>query len=161
MLPSICREMELNCLLVIFSMLAVATYAQNCPRIAAGDLGSTSSPTTAGLISQRLGLGVQAPLIQLLRFSIVCEASGRFRDTFRHVSVVAEYNNNNRIQSAQFEFTCVTGDVWSIFASGLTDDTVTSPPNANFSTPRRSDCYTCLSPLRLASAGNINHCGRK
>ena len=80
------------------------------------------------------------------------------------MSVVAEYRSNGNLELAQFEFACTSmsgGDVWGIVVSGSTYGTFTRSPSASFSTELRTNCYSCLSPLRSTEADNIHHCLRK
>ena len=80
------------------------------------------------------------------------------------MSVVAEYRSNDILELSQFEFACTSmsgGDVWGIEVSGSTDHTITSSPSADFSTELRTNCYSCLGPLRSTEADDVHHCLRK
>ena len=141
-----------------FSLLAATDSAQGCARITASDLGTTDAPSRTGLIARRRNLVSNTQLqVQLLSYNVVCEATSVMRDMYRHVSVVAEYRFGSDTEVAQFEFSCSDGDIWGIDVSGSSVGTFTTPPSANLTTSQRSDCYSCLSPLR-ASRSNINHC---
>ena len=141
-----------------FSLLAATGSAQGCARITGSDLGSIDAPSRTGLIARRRNLERDTPLqVQLFRYNVVCEAASVMRDMYRHVSVVAEYGFGPDTEVAQFEFSCGDGDVWGIDVSGSSEGTFTTPPSANLTTSQRSDCYSCLSPLRT-SPSNINHC---
>lgn len=92
-----------------------------------------------------------------IRFNIVCEVTAGSVDRYRYVSVVAEYNNSFTVLTSQFEFSCEEDD-WNVKVSDSTDNTITTPPDANFTTPLRRDCYLCLSPERSRITDTIHHC---
>lgn len=154
-----CVKMRFLHLLAFLSVLG-ASKSQNCPRITMRDLGRIH-PSPNGLIPTRLAedSGGFRPNIQLIGFHIVCEVTDGNVDRYRHVSLVAEYVNNGTNISSQFEFSCEEEDDWDIRVNGSTENTITTPPDANFSTPLRRDCYMCLSPSRnSATTDPINHC---
>lgn len=76
----------------------------------------------AGLIADTLvaiiGQPPARPLVQVLGYNIVCQTTGMQRDTFRSVSVVANYTCDGISWPfympllSQFEFGCGTEDEW-------------------------------------------------
>ena len=148
-----------------FMVLLPSTLAQSCNRITAGDLGSSSAPSSEGLVAEILALEEQQPdlQVQILRYNLVCESIADRPDRFRFLSVVVEYLRNGSTIQSQFEFSC--GEImpgvsmWKIMVSGSTEDTVTTPPDAALNTTLRRDCHQCLSPQRSgSSANNPEHC---
>lgn len=140
-------------LVAISSLLAASTNAQRCGEVTQAVLGSTDDFSTNGLIAERVGFAVQ-----LSRFRIVCEATAGARDLYTEVSVVAEYTvEGSTLTQAQFEFSCITGNVWdTVDAFGFT-----VPPDIDniIFAIRRRDCYKCVSPNSFnTSAPGNNHC---
>ena len=162
--PSSClQKMEISLgVLAFLSLLAASTDAQDCERIAASDLGSSSGPAEQGLIAERLSLESSEPVaVQLLRFHIVCEVIGLSEGRSRQVSLVADYSVNDVTTSSQFEFVC-NNNIWELIPTFRLDNTVTTPPTATFATPPRTDCINCLSPNRAGSnTAGPNHCEGK
>lgn len=146
--------------LVLFGFLACSN-AQHCLELSASNLGSFGSLSTSGLVAEKLGNAMQ---VMILQYNIVCESSSGMRDRYREVSVVVEYTNGSAVTQAQFEFGC-SGDTdqWSLVVSGLTESTVTVPPDGNFTTSLRRDCFICVSPNRPGAPQSTNddgnHCG--
>lgn len=128
--------------------------AQGCLRITADDLGNVSNISSTGLIARTVGRAVW-----LQRFNIVCEATAGYRDRYTSVSVVANYTEEFTSTQAQFEFSCVPGNVWDTADQGFT-----TPPDVNniLLAIKRRDCSACISPDAYGNSlpGN-NHCLRK
>lgn len=137
------------CNFYFVSAVAISS-AQSCQRITTGDLGRTN---TSGLIAETVGNAVQ-----LQQFRIVCEVTAGTRDWYTGVSVVAEYivGSSSTSTRAQFEFSCITGNVWGT----VNPQSLTTPPDTNirFATLRRN-CYVCVSPNAYGSSlPGTNHC---
>lgn len=148
-------------LLCCILSLPVLLSAQSCIRITADDLGSSDSPSSSGLIAAALAAAeADTPsTLQLLNYSRVCEAVGTNVERYRFVSIVAEYCLNDSVLQSQFEFSCNSSELWDIVVSGATTEIVTTPPDATFNTPLRTDCYQCLNPRRRGSINNnTQHC---
>ena len=128
----------------------------------------------AGLIADTLvatvGQPPPRPLVQVLDYNIVCQTIGMQRDTFRSVSVVVNYTCDGISWAfcdgtpllSQFEFECGSGNAWIAGYGGSTDGIFTQMSDGDLSTPPRTDCGVCISPLRRGFSlitNNSNHCG--
>ena len=167
--------MELSRLALGLILISVLSFARaqvtvDCPPFDVSLLGATDMQTTDGLVEAALRAASGDPAqvrLQVHNSKIVCITNGRTRDTYSGVSVVVNYTctggsgcTGNPILS-QFEFGCNNG-AWSSTVGGSSSDTVTTTPNATLSTPLRTDCGICVSPLRLGFATTTNndqHCG--
>ena len=88
----------------------------------------------------------------------VCLALGLFQDTYRGISVLAEYEctgsaecPSTTAETSQFELSCRNG-MWRAQVLGTTELVFTRTPVANSTTPLRTDCSFCVSPELLAAA---------
>lgn len=54
---------------------------------------------------------------------------------------------------SQFDFNCQFTGEWSPIYLGDSAQSLTNPPNANFSTPLRTDCQRCNDKTQ-----GVNHC---
>ena len=86
----------------------------------------------------------------------VCLALGMFQDTYRGISVLAEYEctgssacPSTTAETSQFELSCRSG-VWRAQVLGTPEFVFTRIPVANSTTPLRTDCSICVSPELLA-----------
>ena len=147
---------------ILFVLVYTKTTNGQCLMITDDEIGNSTGPSATGLISQARGLkyygGRVSPKIHVLAYNIVCTSVFRERDTFRSISLVANYtelthgDSTSQFYSSQFEFGC-EGNAWS---SRSDNHGITTPPDANFSTPLREDCGLCIK-------GNVardseNHC---
>ena len=127
----------------------------------------------AGLIGDTLvatvGQPPARPLVQVLGYNIVCQMTGMQSDTFHFVSVVNytcagiswAFCDGTPLLS-QFEFECGSGNAWIAGFSSSTNGIFTEMSDGNLSTPLRTDCGVCISPLRSGFGlitNNPNHCG--
>ena len=161
--------------LYLISVLSFARAQVECPPFNVSELGTTDVLTQGGLIGAALAAVSGDPSlvnVQVHNSNIVCLRSGRTRDTYRGVSVVASYTciggfhsqcTGNPILS-QFEFECGTGPTWTAIVGGSASNVITTPPSGSLSTILRTDCGLCISPARLGFAtitNNDQHCGCK
>ena len=145
-----------------------------CPLIQGNELRNSQSASMAGLIADTLvaivGQPPARPLVQVFGYNIVCQTTGMQRNTFRYVSVVANYTCdgiswnfcNSTPLLSQFEFGCGTGNEWVATVDGSTGGIFTEISDGDLSTPLRTDCGVCISPARnafISITNNPNHCG--
>ena len=161
--------------LCLISVLSFARAQVECPPFNVSELGTTDVLTQGGLIGAALAAvsGDPSPVnVQVHDSNIVCLRSGRTRDTYSGVSVVASYTCTGGSHSqctgnpilSQFEFECVTGPTWTARVGGSSSNIITTPPSGSLSTILRTDCGLCISPARLGFAAitnNDQHCGRE
>ena len=161
-------------LLCSISALTFVSGQNDCPLIQRNELGNSQSASMAGLIADTLvafiGQPPARPLVQVLGYNIVCQTTGMQRDTFRSVSVVANYTCdgiswpfcNSMPLLSQFEFGCGTGDEWVAAVDGSAEGIFTEISDGDLSTPLRTDCGVCIGPVRTTFSSitnNTNHCG--
>ena len=166
-----CRMIAL-CLCLI-SVLSFARAQQvDCPPFTEDLLGTTGELSATGLIGNALRAAIGEPVpvtVQVHASSIVCLRSGRTRDTFSGVSVVANYTCTGSPSEctgdpvlSQFDFECVSGPRWAASVGGSAANIITTPPTGNLvSTPLRTDCGLCVSPARsgfVNITNNEQHC---
>ena len=170
--------MELSRLALGLILISVLSFARaqvtvDCPPFDVSLLGATDMQTTDGLVGAalRAANGDPAmPSVQVHNSNIVCITNGRTRDTYSGVSVVVNYTCTGGSPSgctgnptvSQFEFECVTGPTWTTSVGGSASNIITTPSNGTLSTPLRTDCGVCVSPLRLGfdtTTNNDQHCG--
>ena len=168
-------ESNMYMVILIVALTAVSVSCQiDCPRFNVSDLGNTDAQSTTGLIQDALHAVSGDPSVinvQLHGSRIVCLKSGRTRDTYSGVSVVANYTCTGTPSEctrnptlSQFEFECVTGPTWAASVGGSASNIITTPPNGTLSTILRTDCGVCVSPARSGFAtitNNEQHCGCK
>ena len=160
--------------LCLISVLSFARAQQvDCQLFTEDLLGTTGEPSTTGLIRDALLAGFEEPVlvnVQVYASRIVCLRSGRTRDTYSGVSVVANYTCTGSPSEctgnptlSQFEFECVANPVrWAATVDGSATNIITTPPTGNLSTALRTDCGVCVSPARSLFAtitNNEQHCG--
>lgn len=97
----------------------------------------------------------------------VCASIPTQRGKFRFTSVVANYTDSNRPSSgvivSQFELMCDDG-TW--MTSFFNSRSVTTPNDATFDTPLRTDCAFCVKPTSVVlnperNYDSITHCVSK
>ena len=159
--------------LILISVLSFSRAQDDCPLFDVSLLGTTDVQTSGRLVGsafQAVSGDPSLPVsVQVHESNIVCLRSGRTRDTYRGVSVVVNYTCTGSPSEctgnptvSQFEFECVTGPTWTANVGGSASNIITTPPNGTLSTPLRTDCGVCVSPLRLgfnATTNNDQHCG--
>ena len=159
--------------LFLISVLSFARAQVDCPMFDVSLLGVTDMLTQRGLIGDALVAvsGDPSPVsVQVHDSNIVCLRSGRTRDTYSGVSVVVNYTCTGGSRSgctgnptvSQFEFECVNGPAWTASVGGSASNIITTSPNGTLSTPLRTDCGICVSPVRLGfdtTTNNDQHCG--
>lgn len=134
------------------SSQGVGFESGNCPMITAADLGDTTSPSDAGLISG----AVEAP-VQILEFNLVCLGSGDFNNTYRYASLVVRYIQAGGERIDQFTMFCDDVNMWRGVEIRL------EFLLADLTTPLRTDCQECVDPSiaieqRTVRYDNVTHC---
>ena len=162
-------------LLYLILTFSFAKAQNGCPLFNETLLGSADELSSTGLVEDafRATSGEPTPItVQVHASHIVCLRSGRTRDTFSGVSVIVNYTCIGPLSISectgnptlsQFEFECADTS-WSASVGGSAANIITTPPDGSFSTPRRSDCGVCVSPMRASFSGltnNSQHCGCK
>ena len=145
-------------LLLLLGLCAnLSKSVRDCSVIQAANLESTLS--VSGLIADSLNTSqyLRNTTILVLGYQIVCLAQGEERDTWRAVSLVANYTFNGTNSVGQFQFECVESN-WTATVNGSTQYTRTDPPDASLETAVRLDCAYCVDPRQLPSANNSQHC---
>ena len=154
--------------------LVYLANARNCPLITLEDLGSTTNFSQTGLISETISTGdnTQSPNIpvQIIRFNVVCDASGERRSTSNYVSVLVEYlcsggvpaecDGMNRL-TKQFQLQCSDQTMYTSTVFGTQAFAVTENPTVNFSTPLDNRCRVCVDDQHNSRASADTHCWRK
>ena len=157
-------QLTTPCFGLLAALLIALSNGQQCSTITQSDLGSTAAPSTSGLISSALTIGVENagnPLVQLFEYHVVCEVVAPTRGTYRYVSLIANYTINFEFRTAQFDFGCTERNDWDIVVAGSSDSIVTDPPDGSFNTVPRRDCGVCISPRRLSDSDTETHCARE
>lgn len=152
------------CFGLLASLLTALSSSQRCPMITQSDLGSSTAPSTSGLISSALTFGVENtgnPLVQLFEYHVVCETVAPTRGTYHYVSLIANYTIDSEFRTSQFDFGCTERNEWDTLVEGSSLSIVTDPPDGSFSTIPRRDCRICISPRRLTGSDTETHCARK
>ena len=159
---------------LLCSIPALVSGQNDCPLLQESELGNSQNASMAGLIADALvttvGQPPARPLVQVLGYNIVCQATGMQRNTFRSVSVVVNYTCDGVSWAfcdgmpllSQFEFGCGNGNAWIAGLGGTADNIFTEMSDGDLSTPLRTDCGVCISPLRSgfgSITNNSNHCG--
>ena len=152
-------------LLVAILITLDHSSGQQCSMITQSDLGSSTAPSTSGLISSALlTISVEnagSPFVQLFEYHVVCEAIAPTRGMYSYVSLIANYTVNSEFHMTQFDFGCTNRNEWDTLVDGSFLSIVTDPPDGSFSTVPRSDCRVCISPRRLTDSDAETHCVRK
>ena len=145
------------------------------------DLGSTTSLSTDGIVPAtfRGADGSTAPMIQILRHSVVCEVAGRLKNTISETSVLVEYeclgsgcpgydaNNPSMVLTvtSQLQVQCRDTDMFlsssGVVVSGGGGNTRVDNAAANTAIDR--ECGACVDPATggPANANNdpVTFCG--
>lgn len=131
---------------VVFLLMFVSPFSggQDCPGIEELDASSRDH-----LLANAIAGGKN------ITTNTVCLGQGAMRNTYRTTSLVIEYSTgmNSTRTSAQAEFQCMDGE-WGVSSLHM-------PPDANLTTPRRTDCTLCINPDDASMALNvapIEHC---
>ena len=153
---------------LIFLLMCVAHHVhaqKQCPMITARDLGSTTAPSTRGLIvaTYNPAINPSSPTILIDDFAVVCLAAGIKRDTYRFTSVVVRQvcsgvwcNRDTEGQSVlvQYDFECSdSGNSWLSTAFGI--DGREENPTATLDSKRKTNCSSCAG---IRSSDAITHC---
>ena len=153
-------------LLLSSSQYALAQQGQqgNCPTLPDETILET-------LISNNIHIlnAGDIPNVRIHDFNYVCLASGEFKDTFRGLSVVVSYDcsGSQLCPSAspvsQFDFTCTSNNMWSDIIFATSEFSRVDVPEADLTTPNRSNCSFCVSPHHHTvniplSYDTITHC---
>ena len=161
-------------LLCSIPALTFVSGQNDCPLLQGRELGNSQNGNMDGLIADTLVAMTSQPparpLVQVLGYNIVCQTTGMQRDTFRFVSVVVNYTCDGSPWTycdgtpllSQFEFECGSGNAWIAGVGGSVSNIFTRISDGDLSTPLRTDCGVCISPLRSGFGlitNNSNHCG--
>lgn len=147
----------------------------SCAQITIDDLGTTDSLSAQGLVVDAL-FTLNQPMVRILRFERVCEASGLLRNTSTSISVVVEYgcmgcqdmgapNNTVIMVTEQFQFVCDQdffegGGSSSTYDSGRFAPGIlrTPSPTAMLTTGLEDQCGLCADPAFDPLAEQDTHC---
>ena len=146
-------------LLLLWVLVVSANGQTECTELQARDLGPTTALSSTGLLASTIGATAgeaSNPNIQILEINTVCLAQGAVRDRYRSSSVVVRYRRENVGEViAQVEYQCANG-VWDSGSSPV----VNINPTATLTTPLRSDCIICISPVlaQTVSVTDTEHC---
>jgi hypothetical protein len=153
-------KMFVKVFLCVFFLPAGFVLAQECEEVQLSDLGSTSAPSTTGLLAGSLMTvsGESMPTVQVLQFNTVCLAQGDVRGRFRGISLVVLYFNmaTSSNATAQVEYQCSAG-TWE--SNGVEINN----PVGTLTTPLRTDCTLCVAPGTVSSlnSSQAEHCASK
>ena len=143
-------------LLIVLWSSSLAIHGQDCPELQIGDLGSTDTATSDGLLALTLVSlsSGQSPsvLVQILELNTVCLSQGALNETYTRTSVVVRYTADGVEATSQVEYQCTNG-VWEIPSTG--NPTIEDSPTATLTTPVRTDCILCSSSGPVTAA---EHC---
>ena len=97
----------LVCLELPVYFLAIANAQSNlpgleCPPFTVDVLGSTTGLSTEGLLALSVQPGGEVPItipVRVVNYTIVCDASGRLRDTSSYISVLVIFQCDSTSQS--------------------------------------------------------------
>ncbi len=154
--------MELFLLAVSLALvfLQIPAVRGDCPMLQESELGDTNAVTAAGLMAEALSFatGEARPTVQLLQYNILCLAQGTGRDTYRSLSLIAEYyrESGDTVDIKQLHLQCVGGN-WSTVNFGTRSTAISTPTNSTLTTTLRTDCFLCLNPLQGGPEG-AHHC---
>ena len=154
--------------LVHILLLAPTQYALaqegDCPAL-------PDEATLESLISSNFYVytSVNRPNVRIHDFNYVCLASGKFRNTFRGLSVVVSYDcwGSQLCPSAspvsQFDFTCTSNGMWSDIVFSTREYSRRDVADADLTTRNRSNCSFCVAPYHHTvniplSYDTITHC---
>ncbi len=145
-------------LLVLLCPPTVRGQGEDCPMLLESELGDTTAVTGTGLLADALSLsGDAGSIVQLLQFNIVCLAQGTVRDTYRSLSLIAEYRDaGGTVATIQLHLQCV-GGTWSTRNFGSSSAAASTPTNGTLTTTLRTDCFLCLNPSQGGPEG-AHHC---
>ena len=156
-----------SCYLLFALDVYIKLVNSQCPIIIGDEIGNFTAPSSIGLLSQARRLESRNhvnPKIQVLDYKIVCINVFDRRDTFRSVSLVVNYTESRSMDStpqentSQLDLRCNNKlNVWERYSNPSANRNrygITTPPDANFSTPLREDCGSCTGSLYK----NENHC---
>ena len=150
--------------------LVYLAKAQNCPLITLEDLGSTTNFSDTGLISEAISTGGDnTPNIpvQIIRFNVVCDASGERKSTSNFVSVLVEYLCSGGVPAEcdgtnpvtkQFQLQCNDQIMYTSAVFGTQTFAVTNDPTVNFSTPLDNRCRACVDNQQDSRTSADTHC---
>ena len=148
-------------LLIVLWSSSLAIHGQDCPELQIGDLGSTDTATSDGLLALTLvSLNGESTdiFVQVHELNTVCLSQGALKDTYTRTSVVVRYTADGVEATSQVEYQCTDG-VWEIPNTG--SPTIENSPIATLTTPVRTDCILCISPASAPTSTIITpveHC---
>ena len=146
------------CLSSLVPVVPGQILISQCAMLQESQLGNTTALSTEGLLAEALvisGGDADLPSVQILDHNFVCLAQGRVRDTFRSVSVVVKYKKSDDVElEVQIDFRC-TEEEWVVNTNAVG---VTHNPEANLTTPLRTDCFFCSSDPLHFDFSPTEHC---
>ena len=108
------------------------------------------------------------PNVRIHDFNYVCLASGKFRNTFRGLSVVVSYDCSGNILCpsaspvSQFDFTCGLNGMWSDIVFSTAAYSRRDVADADLTTLSRTNCSFCVTPHHqmniLLPYDTLTHC---
>ena len=155
----------------------------SCPLITIDDLGSTTTFSSNGLVSQTIvhpGEAAASVPVRIRNFTKVCDAAGDRVNTSSFVSVVVEFqcdfqsathmyslavcSDPSNIVTRQYQFQCIEQNgqpVWGASVSGSSLFVQTLNPTATLSTPLADQCRRCIDDQQSSRADPTTHCDRE
>ena len=142
-----------------------------CPPFTVDILGSTTNLSTEGLLANSIQPGGEVPMaipVRVVNYKIVCDASGRMRDTSSYISVLVSFQCDSSSQSdcdgttvltRQYQYYCTPStNEYGIFDSNFVQ---TFQPNATFQTQLDNNCIRCVDDVSNPSSDPVTHCDCK
>ncbi len=144
------------------------SFAGNCQPLTLADLGSDTNFTDQGALAAAFS-GINGflprPMVRILEWNLVCETQGRFRGTVSYNSAVVRFEclgtpcqtSNPAIPTeltVQIQFSCLANNMYTDPRIYVDEGSpLTRVPDANLTTPLRTDCGECTE-----AATNAQHC---
>ena len=166
---------ESLCLLMVCLMLGLASAQLDCPLFTIDILGSTTNLSTGGLLASSFTRAAETTTmvpVRVIDYRILCDASGRRRDTSSYVSLLVDFQCSFEGGSGnladcdgmtnitrQYQYGCSSSNVWE--NAGVVE---TLNPTATFQTEVTNQCRRCVDPTEFSELTDIDpdtHCFRK
>ena len=141
-------------------VLGLASAQSDCSLFTIDILGSTTNLSTEGLLARSVApvgeTTVEVP-VKIMNYRILCDASGRRRDTSSYVSLLVELQcffeggSGNLADcdgvtniTRQYQYRCSDSNVWE--NAGVVE---TLNPTATFQTEVTNQCRLCVDPTEI------------
>jgi hypothetical protein len=127
---------------------------QDCPIVEKSDLGSTSTPSSVGLLPDTLAAAGLSNSIQIIDFNIVCLVQAQMKNEYTSISVIVRYfrDLDSMVADVQVEFQCSMGQ-WSA------GNNVRMDPIATLNSTIALNCILCFEEGTIGSlVVDDNHC---